>query len=62
MTMHYLVADTETGIRHFTDEHSMTLFTEQEYRTAFTAAGLADVTIVPGWAEGRPRMVGTVPQ
>jgi SAM-dependent methyltransferase len=62
MTMHYLVADPRTGIRHFTNEHVMTLFTDEEYLAALAAAGCRDVTAVPGWAEGRPRLVGTAPE
>jgi hypothetical protein len=39
MSFHYLVGTPE-GIDHFTEEHEVGLFTDQEYRDAFRAAGL----------------------
>ncbi|WP_248962793.1 class I SAM-dependent methyltransferase [Sphaerisporangium perillae] len=43
MTAHYLVADAESGIRHFTDLHMLSLFSRHEYETAFAEAGVASV-------------------
>ncbi|MER7406709.1 class I SAM-dependent methyltransferase [Streptomyces sp. NPDC000070] len=40
MEVHYVVAEPETGIRHFTDIHVMTLFSREEYEQAFAKAGL----------------------
>jgi SAM-dependent methyltransferase len=40
MQVHYLVAEPEHGIRHFTDSHRMALFTRDQYEAAFRAAGL----------------------
>jgi hypothetical protein len=37
--MHYLVA-TADGIEHFVEHHELHLFTDDEMRTAFEAAGL----------------------
>lgn len=39
ITVHYLAATAETGIRHFTDDHPMNLYTREEYESAFHAAG-----------------------
>jgi SAM-dependent methyltransferase len=39
MSFHYLVG-TQEGIDHFTEEHEVGLFTDQEYRDAFRGAGL----------------------
>jgi SAM-dependent methyltransferase len=36
---HYLVA-TSTGVEHFTEQHELALFTDEQYRAAFAAAGL----------------------
>lgn len=46
MTAHYLVADPESGIRHFTDLHMLSLFTRQEYETAFAEAGVGSVELL----------------
>ncbi|MEU8272069.1 class I SAM-dependent methyltransferase [Sphaerisporangium sp. NPDC049002] len=43
MTAQYLVADPQSSIRHFTDLHMLSLFTRQEYETAFTEAGATSV-------------------
>src|SRR4051794_28212704 len=37
---HYLVG-AGAGIEHFTEHHELTLFTDQQYRAAFAAAGLS---------------------
>lgn len=39
MTVHYLVATPERGIRHLTDRHRLALFTREQYLAAFAAAG-----------------------
>lgn len=44
---HYLVADPEHGVHHFTDVHRMRLFTRAEYEAAFDRAGCS-VDYVPG--------------
>lgn len=61
LSMHYLVAEAGVGVRHFTDEHALTLFTEEAYRAAFAGAGCVDIETVSGWTEGRPRLVATIP-
>lgn len=38
-TFHYLVG-TVSGVEHFTEKHELTLFTDDEYRSAFAAAGM----------------------
>lgn len=55
VTVHFTVADAE-GIRHFVDEHAITLFTRDEYELAFARAGL-DVAYVDGPAD-RGLLVG----
>lgn len=45
--VHYVVAETDGGVRHFQDVHRMTLFTDEEYASAFTAAGLEPEAIPP---------------
>jgi ubiquinone/menaquinone biosynthesis C-methylase UbiE len=49
----YLVATAE-GIQHLREEHRMTLFTDEAYRSAFREAGL-EPEIVAGPMEGRDR-------
>ncbi|MGK5628879.1 hypothetical protein [Streptomyces sp. URMC 123] len=39
MEVHYLVASTEGGVTHFSDVHRTTLFTREEYKSAFVRAG-----------------------
>jgi len=53
---HYLVGDTD-GITHFTDLHEMTLFTAEEYAMAIRVAGCTRIEFIPGWADGRGRIV-----
>ncbi|GAA2780357.1 class I SAM-dependent DNA methyltransferase [Crossiella cryophila] len=59
MDVHYTVADAENGIRHFTDTHVITLFTREQYETAFERAGCA-VDYVEGGPSGRGLFVGVV--
>ncbi|WP_327010531.1 class I SAM-dependent methyltransferase [Dactylosporangium sp. NBC_01737] len=56
LTMHYLLGETGTGIRHWTEEHSLTLFTNEQYRDAIHQARLRDVEWLPGWGDRRPRI------
>lgn len=56
MTMHYLLGETGAGIRHWTEEHRMTLFTDQQYYDAIQQAGLGDIDWLPGWHDQRPRI------
>lgn len=60
MTMHYLVADSDAAepIRHFSDEHTMGLHTDDDYHAAMAAAGLSDITRAEGWQPGRDRLIG----
>jgi SAM-dependent methyltransferase len=59
--MHYLLGQEGAGIRHWSDEHIMSLFTDDEYVDAFTAAGFVGVERVPGWRAGRERIVAVLP-
>jgi len=56
MTMHYLLGQSGAGIRHWTEEHLMTLFTDEEYRRAIEQAGLRHIERLPGWHDQRPRL------
>ncbi|MFC5753881.1 class I SAM-dependent methyltransferase [Actinomadura rugatobispora] len=57
MTVHYVIADAESGARHFTETHRCTLFEQVQYEDAFRRAGLA-VEYVDGLATGRGLFVG----
>jgi SAM-dependent methyltransferase len=57
LEMHHLVG-TPDGVEHLVETHELTLFTDAEYRTAFTQAGLA-VDVVPSPMPDRDRYVGT---
>ncbi|WNM31387.1 class I SAM-dependent methyltransferase [Streptomyces sp. Li-HN-5-11] len=59
MRVHYLVADARTGVRHVLEEHTISLFTREQYETAFAAAGLS-VEYVAGLNAGRGLFVGTL--
>lgn len=59
VTVHYLVADPATGIRHFSETHLITLFSRRQYEDAFTAAGL-DVGHVAELHGGRGLFVGVL--
>jgi trans-aconitate methyltransferase len=56
LTMHYLLGETGAGIRHWTEEHTLTLFTDEQYLHAIRRAGLGDVERLPGWNDQRPRI------
>ena len=47
LDFHYLVA-TADGIEHRTEHHELALFTDEQYRTAFEAAGLRTELSRPG--------------
>ncbi len=47
MTMHHVVG-TSSGVEHFVETHRMTLYTLDEYESAFTAAGLSFELDQPG--------------
>ncbi|MGW1290857.1 hypothetical protein ACWD4N_46740 [Streptomyces sp. NPDC002586] len=50
---------TRTGVRHFVEEHTISLFTREQYETAFASAGLS-VEYVAGLNAGRGLFVGTL--
>jgi SAM-dependent methyltransferase len=59
LDMHHLVGSPD-GIEHVIERHDLTLFTDAEYRDAFTAAGLTvDVVLSPH--PDRDRYVGLAP-
>lgn len=60
MEVHFVVADSGIGVRHFTDVHRITLFTKEEYEAAFRSAGL-EVGFLEGGPSGRGLLVGTLP-
>ncbi|MBP2473492.1 SAM-dependent methyltransferase [Crossiella equi] len=58
MSAHYLVAEADTGVRHFAVTHVNSLFTRAQYETAFRAAGLS-VEFLSGGPSGRGLFRGT---
>lgn len=56
---HYLVGTPE-GVTHFTEDHTLGLFTDAEYRAAFAAAGL-ELTIDIEGISGRNLYIGVKP-
>ncbi|MFF8960006.1 class I SAM-dependent methyltransferase [Streptomyces sp. NPDC014894] len=56
MTVHYTVAE-PSGVRHFTEEETYSLFTHEEYTAAFADAGLRTEHL-PGPPNGRGLYVG----
>jgi SAM-dependent methyltransferase len=60
LEMHHLIA-TRDRIDHVVDHHELTLFTPEEYETAFLSAGLV-VETVESPMEGRDRYVGVRPR
>ncbi|MET7392905.1 class I SAM-dependent methyltransferase [Dactylosporangium sp. NPDC005572] len=61
LTMHYLLGEADTGIRHWSEEHNLTLFTDEQYHHAIRQAGLRDVEWHPGWRDQRPRITAIKP-
>jgi SAM-dependent methyltransferase len=59
LRFHYLVG-TPDGVSHFTEEHTLGLFTHEDYLTAFRAAGL-DVSFDPDGLTGRGLYIGRKP-
>lgn len=59
LRFHYLVG-TSDGVSHFTEEHTLGLFTHEIYLTAFRAAGL-DVSFDPDGLTGRGLYIGRKP-
>jgi SAM-dependent methyltransferase len=59
--MHFLVGEQGVGIRHWREEHILSLFTDDEYLDAFALAGFGPVELLPGWREGRDRLVAILP-
>ncbi|WP_298183199.1 class I SAM-dependent methyltransferase [Saccharomonospora sp.] len=57
MRVHFLLGDPDGGIRHIETEHVITLFTREQYETAFESAGLR-VNYRPGGPSGRGLFVG----
>jgi SAM-dependent methyltransferase len=60
LDFHYLVGTPE-GVEHFTEHHELGLFTDEDYRAAFTEAGL-DVLHDAEGLMGRGLYIGTRPQ
>jgi trans-aconitate methyltransferase len=56
MTMHYTLSQADAGVRQWTEEHVMTLFTSEQYRNAIWQAGLRNIEVLPGWYDERPRI------
>lgn len=52
MEVHYVVADSASGVRHFTDTHTITLFPRETYEAAFETAG-GRVEYLAGGPSGR---------
>lgn len=59
LDFHYLVATSE-GVEHFTEHHELGLFTDEDYRRAFAAAGL-DVAYDTAGLIGRGLYIGVRP-
>jgi SAM-dependent methyltransferase len=56
MIMHYVFGEVGAGIRHWMEEHTLTLFTDEQYHDAIRQAGLSDIDWLPGWHDQRPRI------
>ncbi|WP_338785128.1 class I SAM-dependent methyltransferase [Streptomyces sp. DG1A-41] len=57
MSVHYLIASPDGGVRHVTEVHRAMLFTRAQYEKAFRLAGLRP-EYVPGVLSGRGLFVG----
>jgi SAM-dependent methyltransferase len=51
LTMQYVVGDAD-GVHSFSDTHLMTMYTPEDFRRAFTAAGLTVEFVDPGFGRG----------
>ena len=60
LDLQYLIGRTGQPTVHVVEHHELTLFTDDEYRAAFTRAGLT-VEIVPGPFVERDRYAGVAP-
>ncbi|MET0415215.1 MAG: class I SAM-dependent methyltransferase, partial [Actinoplanes sp.] len=60
VSAHFTVADAESGLRHFTEDLFITLFTREQYEDAFRRAGGA-VEYVTGGPAGRGLFLGVWP-
>lgn len=58
LEMHHLIG-TRDRVEHVVEHHDLTVFTDDEYRQAFAAAGLS-VRLGPGPLPGRDRYVGVL--
>ncbi|WP_017545367.1 class I SAM-dependent DNA methyltransferase [Nocardiopsis prasina] len=58
MQVHYTIADPTTGIRHFSETYVASLFTRQQYETAFETAGF-DLDYLPHLHRGRGLFLAT---
>ncbi|GAA2804643.1 class I SAM-dependent DNA methyltransferase [Crossiella cryophila] len=58
MTVHYIDAQRDAGIKHYTDVHWMTLFEREQYEAAFEQAGCR-VEYLPGGRFNCGLFVGT---
>lgn len=56
LDFHYLIG-TQDGVEHFTEEHALALFTDAQYRAAFTGVGLETHFDAPG-LDGRGLYIG----
>jgi hypothetical protein len=56
--VHFLIG-TATGVEHLVETHTLTLFSDDDYRAAFENAGLT-VAVVPSPYPERDRYVGTL--
>ncbi|MER6049814.1 class I SAM-dependent DNA methyltransferase [Streptomyces sp. NPDC020883] len=56
--VHYLVAEPGGGIRHLTEDHTITLFPRADYERAFERAG-CDVRYQEGGSSGRGLFIGS---
>ncbi|MBY8870724.1 class I SAM-dependent methyltransferase [Micromonospora sp. PLK6-60] len=57
VSAHFTVADADTGLRHFTEDLLISLFTREQYEDAFRRAG-GTVELLDGGPSGRGLFVG----